>query len=46
MENSIVYCWTVLEIFGQMCVNLAVMAFKTKKKKSCENGLGALSLVT
>lgn len=32
MENSIVYCWTVLEIFGQMCVNLAVMAFKTKKK--------------
>lgn len=39
------YCWTVLEIFGQMCVNLAVMAFKTKKK-SCENGLGALSLVT
>lgn len=44
MENSIVYCWTVLEIFGQMCVNLAVMAFKTKK--SCENGLGALSLVT
>lgn len=24
MENSIVYCWTVLEIFGQMCVKLAV----------------------
>lgn len=43
-------CWTVLEIFGQMYVNLAVMAFKankqTNKKKSCENGLGALSLVT
>ena len=50
MENSIVCCWTVLEIFGQMCVNLAVMAFKankqTKQNKSCENGLGALSLVT
>lgn len=49
MENSIVCCWTVLEIFGQMCVNLAVMAFKANKqtkKKSCENGLGALSLVT
>lgn len=49
MENSIVCCWTVLEIFGQMYVNLAVMAFKASKqtnKKSCENGLGALSLVT
>lgn len=47
MENSIVCCWTVLEIFGQMYVNLAVMAFKAnKQKKSCENGLGALSLVT
>lgn len=48
MENSIVCCWTGLEIFGQMCVNLAVMAFKANKqtKKSCENGLGALSLVT
>ena len=43
-------CWTVWDIFGQMCVNLAVMAFKankqTKQNKSCENGLGALSLVT
>lgn len=49
MENSIVCCWTVLEIFGQMYVNLAVMAFKANKqtnKQSCENGLGALSLVT
>ena len=25
-------CWTVLEIFGQMCVNLAVMAFKANKQ--------------
>ena len=32
MENSIVCCWTVLEIFGQMCVNLAVMAFKANKQ--------------
>lgn len=33
------YCWTVLEIFGQMCVNLAVMAFKTKKKKAVKMAL-------
>jgi hypothetical protein len=47
MENSIVCCWTVLEIFGQTCVNLAVIAFKANKQtKNCENGLGALSLVT
>lgn len=32
MENSIVCCWTVLEIFGQMYVNLAVMAFKANKQ--------------
>lgn len=32
MENSIVCCWTVLEIFGQMYVNLAVMAFKASKQ--------------
>ena len=32
MENSIVCFWTVLEIFGQMCVNLAVMAFKANKQ--------------
>lgn len=48
MENSIVCCWTVLEIFGQMYVNLAVKAFKANKqtKKAVKNGLGALSLVT
>jgi hypothetical protein len=45
MENPIVCCWTVLEIFGQMYVNLAVTVFKANKQ-SCENGLGALSLVT
>lgn len=32
MENSIVCCWTVLEIFGQMYVNLAVVAFKASKQ--------------
>lgn len=32
MENCIVCWWTVLEIFGQMCVNLAVMAFKANKQ--------------
>lgn len=31
MENSIVYCWMFWKYFGQMYINLAVMAFKTKK---------------
>jgi hypothetical protein len=39
MENSIRCCWTLLEIFGQMCVNLAVMGFKANKQKAVKMAL-------